>query len=401
VISRRALLLTFTGGLVQTGAAGAVAARQQPKTAKKKGAGRRPGLAVFDEIMEGVLDERNVAGGSLAIAKDGRLVLARGYGLADIKTRRPVTPETLFCIASVTKAISAVATLRLVDDRKLHLNAPLVDVLADLSTNRRFGDPRFRNITVHHLLYHASGIPDRVKTNGDEPGGEVDEDGGSREAIAMYHAAAAGRLDFAPGSEHRYSNSGYLILRLAIERGAGQSYDSFVQEKVFKPMAISRIVMETAQPVPEETSRYIRGPRGLRPAGRNPVNWLATPTDMVRFLSAVSGTRGEPFLSPRIYRAMVAPPPPPLETRPGAKHVGLGWDAVRNLPSGDQFSKNGGKPGVGAWLEHFPNGVDWAFMINTTSGNKDEPNPAAEIIRRVGKAIEDHGAWPAIDLFRR
>ncbi len=108
---------------------------------------------------------------------------------------------------------------------------------------------------------------------------------------------------------------------------------------------------------------------------------------MVRFLSAVSGTRGEPFLSPRIYRAMVAPPPPPLETRPGAKHVGLGWDAVRNLPNGDQFSKNGAKPGVSAWLEHFPNGVDWAFMINTTNGNKDEPNPAAEIIRRVGQAI--------------
>jgi CubicO group peptidase (beta-lactamase class C family) len=198
-----------------------------------------------------------------------------------------------------------------------------------------------------------------------------------------------------------YAKSGYLILRLAIERGAGQSYDSFVQEKVFKPMAVSRIVMETAQPIPEETSRYIRVPRGLRPTGRNPVNWLATPTDMVRFLSAVSGTRGEPFLSPRIYRAMVAPPPPPLESRPGAKHVGLGWDAVRNLPSGDQFSKNGGKPGVSAWLEHFPDGVDWAFMINTTSGNKDEPNPAAEIIRRVGKAIEDHSAWPAIDLFRR
>ena len=346
MISRRALLMTLAGGVMETGFVGTVAARQQPKTAKKKGAGRRPGLAVFDDIMEGVLGERNVAGGSLAIAREGRLVLARGYGLADIKTRRPVTPETLFCIASVTKAVSAVATLRLVDERKLHLNARLVDVLADLTTNRRFGDPRFRNITVRHLLYHASGIPDRVKTNGDEPGGEVDEGGGSREAVAMYHAAAAGQLDFAPGTDHRYSNSGYLILRLAIERGAGQSYDSFIREKVFKPMGISRIVMETAQPIPEETSRYVRGPRGLRPAGRNPVNWMATPTDMVRFLSAVSGTRGEPFLSPKMYRQMVTPPPPPLETRPGAKHVGLGWDAVQNLPKGDRFSKNGGKPGV-------------------------------------------------------
>ena len=83
---------------------------------------------------------------------------ARGYGLADIKTRRPVTPETLFCIASVTKAISAVAAPRLVDERKLDLNARLVDVLADLTTNRRFGDPRFRDITVHHLCSAGPGL---------------------------------------------------------------------------------------------------------------------------------------------------------------------------------------------------------------------------------------------------
>lgn len=397
MLGRRAALLTLAGAFAQ-----AVAPPEQKGKARNKRAGEAPGLAVFDEIVAGILEEHAVAGGSMAIAKEGRLVLARGYGLADIKTRRPVTTETLFCIASVTKAISAVAALHLVDQRRLKLEARLVDVLADLNPPRgRFGDPRFRQITVHHLLYHASGIPDRVKSAGDEPGGEVEDDGGSEDAVAKYKAAAAGRLDFAPGTEHHYSNSGYMVLRLVIEQAAGESYVPYVRERVLRPMGIRRIVMETADPVADETGRYVRGPKGIRPAVRLVHNWLATPTDLVRFLTAVSGTRGTSFLSPRMYRQMVAPPPPPIEMKPGGKHVGLGWDSVRNTPQGDRFSKNGGKAGVSAWAEHFPDGVDWAFMINTTRTNKEEPNPAREIIRRVGQAIEARRQWSAGDLFQR
>jgi N-acyl-D-amino-acid deacylase len=410
MVDRRTALWALAGVLVggPSGSAGApppgrgpAPAREPEPEPKRKGAGPGGrGLAAFDAIMNEVLEQHGVAGGSLAIAKDGRLVLARGYGLADVEARRPVTPETLFCIASVTKALSAVAALRLADQGKLDLEARLADLLADLHPGRRFGDPRFRAITVHHLLYHASGIPDRVKAGGDEPGGEAEEDGGTDEAVAKYRAAAAGRLDFAPGTEHHYSNSGFLILRLAIERAAGRPYVPFVREEVLRPMGIHRIVMEAAEPRPGETVRYLKRPKGLRPAPRLPHNWLATPTDLVRFLSAVAGSGGTSFLAPATYRLMVAPPPPPVRPGPDGRHVGLGWDAVRNTPQGDRFSKNGGKAGVSAWAEHFPNGVDWAFMINTTRTNKDEPNPAAEITRRVGRAIESHRAWPDVDLFR-
>jgi CubicO group peptidase (beta-lactamase class C family) len=251
------------------------------------------------------------------------------------------------------------------------------------------------------LLYHASGIPDRVRIDDDEPGEAAGDDGDIDEAAAKYRAVVEGRLDFTPGTEHKYSNTGFLVLRLAIERAAGRPFEPYVTEQILAPMGITRMSMERPEPIAAETSRYVRRPKGTRPAMRALHNWLATPSDLVRFSSTIAGLRGRPFLSPRVYRMMVAPPPPPIVTRPGAKHVGLGWDAVQNTPRGDRFSKNGGKPGVSAWLEHFPDGVDWAFLINTTRTDKNEPNPAAELIRRVGRAIEAHSAWPAVDLFER
>ena len=401
MIPRRTMLASLASfGLAASGLA-QVPKKQAARRKKAAGAADPHGLEAFDTIMDEVLEERQVVGGSLAIAKDGRLVLAKGYGLADVESKRPVTPETLFCIGSVTKAVSGVATLKLVDEGKLRLEAKLVDLLAEFNPpGVEPADPRLREVTVHQILYHGAGIPDRVKgTRRGQDDGEDDEDDASESAEAMYKNLFKQPLDFAPGSQHKYSNSGYLILRLAIEHAAKRPYVPFVREEILAPMGISRIEMEAAKPIPAETGRYVRGPKGLKAAVRNPRNWLASPGDMVRFVTALDGSRGAPFLSKRIYRRMLAPPPPPVTAAPNGKHVGLGWDAVRNLPNGDDYSKNGGKPGVSAWLEHLPNGVSWAFMINTTRADKSDPNPAREIVRRVNQAIDSTKNWPKINLF--
>jgi CubicO group peptidase (beta-lactamase class C family) len=208
-------------------------------------------------------------------------------------------------------------------------------------------------------------------------------------------------LDFTPGSEHRYSNLGYLILRLAIERAAGQPYEPFVRKQVLKPMGITRMVLERPKPIPEETTRYTVGPNGLKRAPHIPHNWLATPTDLVKFLTALTGARGQPFLSRETYERMLELPPPPIQPTANGKHVGLGWDGVRRTPAGDQFSKNGGKIGVSAWLEHLPNGVDWAFMLNTTPqrGTGKKPTAPRAIIQRIDEAALALREWPATDLF--
>lgn len=298
------------------------------------------------------------------------------------------------------------------------LNARLVDVLDDIRPpDGRLGDPNFREITVRHVLQHSSGIPNRIRVKGNprrrpeeqEEGEDEDDsaDGDSNErGIELLRTAMAGQLDFAPGSRRSYSNSAFVIARLVIERASGKAYEPFVIDHILRPMGIMRAIMEKAEAAAEETCRYVLGVEGRRPAVRNVANWLFTSSDMVRFLTAVAGTRGQPFLKRPTFRAMVAPPSPPIKPGRGGSHVGLGWDGVVNTPQGPGFSKNGGKPGVSGWAQHRPDGVSWAFMINTNrlgakqANNEKHPNAARVIRQRVNHELDGQKSWPDVDMFR-
>jgi CubicO group peptidase (beta-lactamase class C family) len=386
-------------------------AQEPPRPGAARGRGGAGGLEPFDGIVAEICEQHQIAGATLAIAKAGRLVMARGFGLADVPQNQAVTPGILFSLGSVTKSVSAVAALALVDQGKLDLEAKLVDVLADLKpmSGQRIADPRFRLITVHHLLYHAGGFgragqgPSSKKKAFGEPS-EDDSDLESTQEIEHAYRVALGRpLEFGPGSEHRYSNFGFLFVRLVIERAAGQPYEPFVREQILKPMGITRMVMERDDSIPDETRRYALGPNGLKPVKHLTHNWLATPTDMTRFLIALTGSRGRSFLSPRTFKQMLSPPPPPIESPQNGRYVGLGWDSVRRSPEGYRFSKNGGKAGVRAWLEHMPNGIDWCFMFNTTepagAAEENAPDALREASRRIAQAALQREQWPRVDLF--
>jgi CubicO group peptidase (beta-lactamase class C family) len=127
---------------------------QKPPDAKPAPGGP---LKCFDRIMENILREYCIVGGALAIAVDGRLVLARGYGLANGAANEPMRPDHLFCTASGSKAIDAVAVMKLVKDGKLDLDTPLLKFLSRFMPMGKITDPRVRRITVRHLLYHAGG----------------------------------------------------------------------------------------------------------------------------------------------------------------------------------------------------------------------------------------------------
>ena len=115
-------------------------------------------MPIFDDIMNAALRDRNIPGGALAIAKDGKLLVARGYGVANVQTGEPVTLDTLFSTATVTRTITAVAVLSLVDRGKLSLDDPVYPLLGK---PRPLGGPtidtRVEKITVRHLLLHAGG----------------------------------------------------------------------------------------------------------------------------------------------------------------------------------------------------------------------------------------------------
>lgn len=369
----RAIGLALGTALLERRLEGAAAQGQDPLTG-------------VDAVMENVLREFNLAGGAVAIARRGDLVHARGYGLANVAVKTPVTTDTLFSIASVTKAISGVSVLKLVEDGKLKLEARLVDVLKDIPPlpGKTIIDPRFREITIHQLLYHAAGFPGHFKPKG-EDATEVDEEGDRAEVTDVYRALMSRPLEFTPGTKAIYSNAGFSVLQVVIAHVSGQGYERYVRERILQPMGITDMQMEKAGGyIAGEAHRY--RPGGRQPAARNVANWLATPSDLVRFISHVAGSGSPTFLSRRMTAVMLAPPSPPVGVRRNGTQFGLGWDSVRRFPQGERFSKNGGKPGIQAWLEHVENGIDWAFMFNTSP--PEGRNSRTVTVRRMHDIFE-------------
>ncbi|HWC89953.1 MAG TPA: serine hydrolase domain-containing protein [Pirellulales bacterium] len=325
-------------------------------------------FAAVNRTMNGILKELEIAGASIAIWHRGQPVLSRGYGLADVERQIPVKADTLFSTASVSKPFTGVGVLKLVGEGRLTLDTPIVDILKDLEPlpGKQIVDPRFRRVTVHHLLYHAGGFPHDVPVKMEGKEGEYESE---EKAVLMYRKALGMPLEFDPGSTHKYSNFGFIVLRLVIERVAGQPYEPYIQQQVLRPMGVERMQMEHAGDyLPDETHRYKEG--GRKPANRQAANWLAPAGALARFASAVAGSDGStPFLGSQVTQQMLALPPGIQANRNGG-HVGLGWDRAEQLPGGFQFSKNGGKAGVRAWLEHLPYRVDWAVLFNTNPPDK-------------------------------
>ena len=179
----------------------------------------------------------------MAIVKNGRLVYARGFGYADIDRKEPVKPTSLFRIASVSKTITAVAILKLVEQRKLEPDVRVFDLLKleDKVTKGATVDKRWKQITVSHLLRHQGGW-NRAKS-GDPIDVGLDVLSFNRAAppLTTDHLIRymLGRpLDFDPGTQYAYSNFGYCLLGRVVEAASGRPYEDYVREEVLKPMDI-------------------------------------------------------------------------------------------------------------------------------------------------------------------
>ncbi len=367
------------------------------------------GMPAFDDIMNEALKTRGIPGAALAIAKDGKLLVARGYGLANTRTREPVTLDTLFCTANVTKTITAVAALHLVDLGKLVLDDPVFPLLGKpRPLGRPAMDPQVEKITVRHLLLHAGGWNSKYHSDALRQTRKISRATAEKlplSADAVLRYGLSQPPDFAPGAESHYSNFGYFLAKMVVQRSARQPYETYVRQQVLGPMGITEMRMEQLAPAysAREAHRYGSGGRefaGGREAIAAPAgHWLASVVDLARFLTAVSGTRGKPFLSSAARQEMLAAPPPPLPPRRSGSHVGLGWDAVREGPRGIEFHKSGAAAGVRAHIEHRGDGIDWVLLLNSDGQVQDQPPAAAEIIDKIRQAIDATRDWPDRDLF--
>lgn len=181
--------------------------------------------------VDGLFDDYRGAerpGAAVLVIQDGRRVLERTYGVADVATGEPITPATNFRLASITKQFTAMAILMLVDAGDLALDTTLGELFPD-------SDDVVAPLTVRQLLQHQSGLPD-YEPMVDAEGAQVLD----RDVLALMLDADA--LEFEPGTEYRYSNSGYAVLAMIVETVSGRSFAEFLEERVFDPIGMDATV---------------------------------------------------------------------------------------------------------------------------------------------------------------
>ena len=371
-----------------------------------------PGLESFDAIVLDILKTFEIPGASLALVRDGRLVLARGYGLADVERGRLVDPTTRFLLASVSKSITAVTALKLVQEGRLRLEDKVFAILADiLPPPGGIADPRTADVTVRDVLYHAGGWDRRISGDPMTFDRRVESALGVVPPVTprdLTRYMLGQPLDFTPGTRAAYSNYGYMLAGMVIERVTGRPYAEYVQTTTLEPMGITGMVEGAGRTryVADEARRY--GPRGhLDPRGGLPPThfasgaWIASAVDLARFMAVIGGSRPPQFLSPATRQAMLAPPPPPIPLRPEGRHFGMGWDVVEQTPLGILYHKGGGVLGTATYVEHNPRGVDWVLLFNASKGKPEGPEFHEEFRRNIHAAIESTARWPEGDLFDR
>jgi CubicO group peptidase (beta-lactamase class C family) len=207
--------------------------------------------ARVDEYLNALVKQDRFSGAVL-LARDGKVLLSKGYGMANFEDETPNTPQTKFRLGSITKQFTAMATLILQERGKLSVQDSVCKYIENCPSG-------WQPVTIRHLLTHTSGIPNmtsfpefrKVKMFPSSP----------LESIAIFKDKP---LEFAPGEKFNYSNSGYILLGYIVERAAGQPYADFLRENIFQPLGMKNTDYDVNSAiVKHRASGYTRGANGI------------------------------------------------------------------------------------------------------------------------------------------
>jgi N-acyl-D-amino-acid deacylase len=323
----------------------------------------------IDEIVRAAMEKQRIPGMAVAVVRNGEVIKAQGYGLANVEHAVPVTDETIFQSGSIGKQFTATAVMLQVEDGKLALSDPLIKFFPD-------GPSAWRDITVRHLLTHTSGIPDYND-------GLLDyrRDYSEDELVAF---AKTLPLDFAPGSEWKYSNTGYILLGVIVRKASGQFYGDVLRERVFTPLGMhtARVISE-AEIVPHRAAGY----RLVKGALQNQ-QWVAptlnTTADGSLYLSLRDliawdrGLRTRAILTRESWSAIYAP----VTLTSGRKHpYGFGW-AVDRIAGQDVQRHGGSWQGFQTYISRYlGDGITIIALANLAQANP------AQVVDSIAKSL--------------
>jgi len=333
-----------------------------------------------DELASEYAAAYDVPGLSLAYGRGDRILFTRAYGKADRHMHEPVTPLSLFRIASITKPFTSAAIFTLVEAGTLRTSDHVFGAAGILSnfTLRSHAD-WLQAITVEHLLTHTSG---GWPNKNFDPMIHVKDRG--------HTAVIQGTLDsypmqFAPGRNYAYSNFGYFLLGRVIEKVSGIPYGEYVRQHVQTPLGITDMRLATETPAPGEVHYYGQGrddPYAFPIAMHDSIGgWIATPTDLVRFALAVFSPEdraGAPeLLKADTLRQMTT-------ASKANPEYACGWDGSAG---GDRFH-SGGLPGTASFLMHRHDGLAWAVVVNTRREHSKMEKDLHQLSWDIARALQ-------------
>lgn len=340
-----------------------------------------PGLEKMDREIERFIGRWNIKGLSLAVTRNDSLLYAKGYGMADVEEGRKMTPQNIMRLASASKLVTAIAIMRLVEDGKLSLGSKVFGpegLLSDSAYTAAIKDPRLFDVTVDHLLQHKGGFGL----------GAGDPMFNTKDIIAARHLdgpptneelteiVLGRRIAFTPGQGFRYSNFGYMLLSLVIERVTGRSYWDYVTEEVLHPAGCYRFRPATNYyadrsedevhyygPDNDPVEEYNGSGRMVeRVYGGSNVNglvgaggWCASASDLARLVAA---TDKYPHVSNIISNESIDS----LTAYAKEGRISRGWSEI---DENGKWRRTGTLSSTHTLIERFPNGECWVMITNS------------------------------------
>ncbi len=340
-----------------------------------------PALANMDREIERFIGRWNIKGMSLAVTRNDSLLYAKGYGWADMEAGKKMTPKNIMRMASASKLVTAIAVMRLVEDGKLNLNSRVFGpdgILNDTAYTNAIKDKRLFDITVDHLLQHKGGFgmgagDPMFNTKDIISAKKLDAPPTNEELTEI---VLGRKIAFTPGQGFRYSNFGYMLLSLVIERVTGKSYWDYVEEEVLHPAGCYHFRPATNYYADRsENEVHYYGPDTVaveeyngsgrmveRVYGGSNVNglmgaggWCASASDLARLVAA---TDKYPHVSNILSNESIDS----LTAYAKEGRVSRGWSEIDEY---GKWRRTGTLSSTHTLIERFPNGECWVMITNS------------------------------------
>jgi len=352
-------------------------------------------IATIDAQVQTFLSTYNVAGASLAVSKNGKLVYRKGYGFADKETSEKVTADNRFRLASISKTYTGVAIMKLVQEGKLSLNDKVFGTGAILGTQYGIApySANLSNITVKNLLHNAGG-----GWGGSSGGDPIDQNPAMDNNAFLNWVIINKPVAYAPGTRYDYSNMGFFILGRIIEKVSGKTYSDYIKQdiaSVINDRATDTAGAKLTDRKSNEVKYYGQGTDApyvyIIALKRRDADGglMTTASDLLRLVTAIDGSATRPDILNATSLASLTTGSGPAPLNPGYG-LGIGlW--------GEKWYNYGSLPGTRTGFMRSSNGNCIALLLNS----RQENNTFITAMQDLMVSIIDNAAtpWQNIDQF--